>query len=164
MVANFTMANYQITATTNPANSGTITGAGNYNYGATAILTVTPNMNYVFVNWTENGTVVSTNPTYYFVVAGNRNLVANLMNMDGVEEADSDTFTIYPNPASDIVLINIENEISRCEIYSLSGHLVYTQSDCQKEMQINVGELPIGSYIIRIVSGDSVYTKGFIKH
>ena len=164
LVANFTMANYQIIATTNPANSGTITGTGNYNYGATAVLTVTPNTNYVFVNWTENGTVVSTSPTYYFVVAGNRNLVANLMNMDGIEETENDAFAIYPNPANDIVFINSEKEISSCEIYSLSGRLVYTKSDCQKEMQINVGELPIGSYIIRIVADDSVYTKRFVKH
>ncbi len=32
---------------------------------------------YAFVNWTENGTVVSTNPNYTFTVTGDRTLVAN---------------------------------------------------------------------------------------
>lgn len=77
LVANFTQNAYTITATANPVAGGTITGAGSYNYGATATLVASVNPGYTFTNWTENGTVVSTNATYSFTVNNSRTLVAN---------------------------------------------------------------------------------------
>ncbi|MBR0122218.1 MAG: hypothetical protein IJM12_00020 [Bacteroidales bacterium] len=57
-----------IMATVNPANSGTVTGAGTYEIGTTCTLTATANDGYTFINWTENGIVVSTTPTFSFTV------------------------------------------------------------------------------------------------
>ena len=59
---------YAITATANPADGGFITGAGNYLEGETCTLTATPNYGYIFGNWTKNGSIVSTSPTYVFTV------------------------------------------------------------------------------------------------
>ena len=53
------------------------TNSGNFNYGETCVLTATPNTGYHFVNWTENGTVVSSEASYGFTVTADRNLVAN---------------------------------------------------------------------------------------
>ncbi len=75
--ATFTLNSYAITASANPTAGGTVTGAGTYNHGSTASLTATANTGYTFVNWTENGQQVSTNPTYSFTVTGAKNLVAN---------------------------------------------------------------------------------------
>ncbi|MBR5712104.1 MAG: InlB B-repeat-containing protein [Lachnospiraceae bacterium] len=66
---------YTITATPN-STYGTVEGAGTYHKGAKATLTATPNNNCVFVNWTENGNVVSTDSTYTFEVTQNRTLIA----------------------------------------------------------------------------------------
>ena len=77
LVANFTQQSYTITATADPSNGGTVSGAGQYNHGASCTLTATANTGYTFSNWTENGNVVSTNASYTFTVDGNRNLVAN---------------------------------------------------------------------------------------
>ena len=77
LVANFTQKSYQVTATANPTNGGTVTGGGTYNHGATATLTATASEGYVFVNWTKNGTQVSTNATYSFTVTEAAALVAN---------------------------------------------------------------------------------------
>ena len=71
-----------VTATANPAEGGTVSGGGAYAEGTTCTLTATPNEGYVFVNWTENGEVVSTEATYSFTVTGNRDLVANFANGD----------------------------------------------------------------------------------
>ena len=68
-----------ITATANPTGSGTVSGSGNYSYGATCTLTATPNAGYYFLNWTENGTVVSYDASYSFTVNDDRNLVANFI-------------------------------------------------------------------------------------
>ena len=68
---------YSITATVNPNNSGTITGAGSYSSGTTCTVTAIPNEGYVFVNWTEDEEIVSTDAAYTFTVTGDRDLVAN---------------------------------------------------------------------------------------
>ena len=70
---------YNVTATANPTNGGTITGTGTYNQGQTCVLTASASTGYSFTNWTENGTVVSTNASYSFTVTGNRTLVANFI-------------------------------------------------------------------------------------
>ncbi len=80
LVANFeeiTPTKYNVTATANPVNAGTISGAGTYNKNTTVTLTATPNEGYNFINWTENGNVISTNTKLTFTITGNRTLVAN---------------------------------------------------------------------------------------
>lgn len=75
-VANFT-SSYTISASPNPIGGGSISGAGTYTYGDSCTLTATSNTGYGFSNWTENGSVVSSNSSYTFTVSGNRTLVAN---------------------------------------------------------------------------------------
>jgi len=77
LIANFEIQLFNIAASVNPNNVGSISGTGNYNYGETCNLTATTETGYDFVNWTENGTQVSTNANYSFTVTENRNLVAN---------------------------------------------------------------------------------------
>ncbi|NLX92086.1 MAG: copper amine oxidase N-terminal domain-containing protein, partial [Firmicutes bacterium] len=68
---------YLIQVSANPAAGGTVTGYGIYKYGNNITVTATPNNGYMFDNWSENGTVVSTNTAYTFNVTGNRKLTAN---------------------------------------------------------------------------------------
>ncbi len=66
-----------ITATADPAEGGTIEGAGNHFPGLEATLTATANTGYTFQNWTKNGTVVSTNAAYTFTVNEAESYVAH---------------------------------------------------------------------------------------
>ena len=68
---------YNINVSASPAAGGSVSGGGNWNAGAPATVTASANSGYRFVNWTENGTVVSTYSTYPFTVGASRNLVAN---------------------------------------------------------------------------------------
>ncbi|MCQ2308280.1 MAG: leucine-rich repeat protein [Bacteroidales bacterium] len=77
LVANFAIQTFEIVASVNNSDCGTVTGGGTFDYGATATLTATPNTGYTFINWTENGVEVSTDAEYSFTVEANRNLVAN---------------------------------------------------------------------------------------
>ena len=77
LVANFTLNTYSITATADPTNGGTVSGAGTYDHGASCTLTATANTGYTFVNWTKNGTQVSTNTTYSFTVTESATYVAH---------------------------------------------------------------------------------------
>lgn len=70
------------------ATNGTVNGAGEYEQGATATLTATPNDGFVFVNWTKGGEEVSTETTYTFTVTEAVELVANF------EKAQEETHTV----------------------------------------------------------------------
>jgi hypothetical protein len=80
LVANFELSAggpYTITATCNPAEAGTVTGAGTFNAGETCTLTATPNEGYYFLNWTKDGVEVGTLETYTFTVTEDAEYVAN---------------------------------------------------------------------------------------
>ena len=97
LVANFSQQtqSYTVSVSANPANGGTVTGGGTYNEGQSCTVTATPNTNYTFTNWTENGTVVSTNASYSFTVNANHTLVANFTYVP-----QTYTVSVSANPAN----------------------------------------------------------------
>jgi len=68
-----------IKANADPLAAGTVTGDGIYATSANVVLEAHPNPGYVFLNWTENETPVSTSPTYSFTSSASRTLVANFI-------------------------------------------------------------------------------------
>ena len=70
-------AGFKVTASVNPAEGGTVEGAGTYSSGATVNLTASAANGYRFVNWTQSGVEVSTSAVYTFTASGNRELTAN---------------------------------------------------------------------------------------
>ena len=67
-----------ITVAATPTEGGSVTGGGSYEGGGvTCTLTANANHDYCFLNWTEDGEVVSSDAEYTFTVAGDRSLVAN---------------------------------------------------------------------------------------
>jgi len=87
----FTPDTYVITLEAIPGDGGTLTGGGTYVSGATATITAEAVENYEFINWTENGTVISTNSVYSFTVTGDRTLEANF-------ELITNLLTVIANP------------------------------------------------------------------
>lgn len=75
--AHFITQILNIIATVEPEVGGTVAGAGVYNYGDPVVLTAIPQGVFEFLNWTENGVEVSTQPTYSFTAYNDRNLVAH---------------------------------------------------------------------------------------
>ena len=92
-VAHFQTQSYSITATAEPSDAGSVSGGGNFTYGQTCNLTATANTGYVFANWTKNGTQVSTNPNYSFVVTESASYVAHF-------QEQSYTITATANPTN----------------------------------------------------------------
>ena len=90
----FEMCQSVITVLANPAEYGSVTGSGIYQGGGTCTVTATPNQGCFFAYWSENGLVVSNEPSYSFIVSGDRALVANFA-MDGIIDfADDNVKTI----------------------------------------------------------------------
>ena len=163
LVANFTMQTFQITATVDPAEGGTATGSGTYNYGDEVTITVETNEDWAFQNWTENGVVVAEEKTFTFISTANRNFVAHLMYTEGVGEQSGNKTLIYPNPVNNKLTIEAEQALGTVEIYNLMGALVYSQKDCANKVEINTSDLPTGIYFIRMTNDKTSEARRFVK-
>ena len=76
VVANFAPT-FNITAGVAVSGGGSISGAGSFVNGVAVALLAAPNAGYQFVNWVENGAVVSASSSYTFSASTNRALMAN---------------------------------------------------------------------------------------
>jgi hypothetical protein len=171
LVANFVLETYTITVTANPPAGGTVGGGGIYNYNQNCTVTATPNTGYDFVNWTENGSQVSSSATYSFVVNANRNLTANFELGTAYSEniiKDEDLLNLFPNPVSGST-INIEiNETLCTENHVISIYNVYgsLRSEFKNNndllLQVNVSSFGSGMYIMKYQSASHVISKTFI--
>ena len=57
-----------VIASADPPTAGTIEGAGEYHIGEQCTLTVTPAENIDFYGWEKDGQIISSNPSYTFIV------------------------------------------------------------------------------------------------
>lgn len=110
VVANFkrdSATTYSIAASVAPDGSGNVVGAGSYAAGDSVRLTATPSMGYAFVNWTENGSPVSSTNPYGFVVTANKALVANF-----TSNANPSGVAIAIDPTSASIAVNDTKQFS----------------------------------------------------
>ena len=131
LVANFGVP-ITITATANPEEGGIVSGGGYYGQSHTCTLTATANDKYVFLNWTKNGTIVSSLPTYSFTVNTDAEYVANFQRVsngivigDGISTSYSlPSYTYYPYYLSQQIYtadeIGMECDISSVAFYNTS--------------------------------------------
>ena len=79
LIAHFNMTTtpFEVTVSANPEEGGTVSGGGSYTLNTPVTVTAEPNPDFLFVKWTENGNVISTDPEYSFSMLGPRNLVAH---------------------------------------------------------------------------------------
>ncbi len=154
---------YTITATVDPVEGGTVFGAGTYEYGSQATLKVIPNENYTFMNWSENGIVVSEELEYSFTVTGDRDLVATLLFYDGLGEQTNINITLFPNPVSNKLTIEASEAIDHIEIFNTVGAMVFSQKNCTDKVEIHTTDLQAGTYLIRLTTQNATEVRKFVK-
>jgi uncharacterized repeat protein (TIGR01451 family) len=80
---------------------------------------------------------------------------------------DKNTLSIYPNPASDFLNIellgNTLNSNFEIEIYALNSQLVKHQILKNNKTQIQISDLNSGMYYIKIKNGNHSYMSKFVK-
>ena len=112
---------------------GTVSGGGLEEIGFFHFLEAVPNPGYVFLCWMEDGRVVSTDPDYDFIVAGDRHLVACFSGL-GVDEYDE------------------EATVLGVEIFTLNG--VKLES---------IKENVHGIYLLRLITDKGIVTKKIVR-
>lgn len=78
---------------------------------------------------------------------GSDSLNCDLFSSYNSPEPESVSLNVYPNPATESIIVESSWEIDRIEMYSMDGRLMLTTSDSI----LNCSELDEGLYIIRIV-------------
>ena len=94
-----------ITLMSNPAEGGTLSGAGYYGQGQPCTITATANDGYAFVCWTLDGTTVSNLPTYTFTVTDEAEYVANFAEGSSICTVYFDLFDLYGDGWNDNYLV-----------------------------------------------------------
>ena len=122
---------FSIVAVASPMYGGIISGDGMYDHGTSCDLTAIPNINYSFVNWTENDEVVSNDMVYSFSVENSRIISANFVEDFDCEDffheedtivCDADSFYWHGNNYTESgVYYDILQTVHGCDsIYKLS--------------------------------------------
>lgn len=79
--------------------------------------------------------------------------------------ASDDDIVIYPNPASEMIhLKNIyKSEILQLTLYDQLGRVCLIQNEFESCLDLDISNLPNGTYLLRILTANSVVTKRIIK-
>jgi photosystem II stability/assembly factor-like uncharacterized protein len=161
---------YNVSATANPPEGGTVDGVGDYTQGQTATLTAIPNEGYEFVNWTDTlGAVLSTDTAYSFTVLGSIELVANFQLINSVTSSYGTGITLYPNPTSGFVMVNFQQVKAYSnvvfEVFSIHGPKLLSKPINLEQSTVNISSLPSGMYLYRFTAdGLTIKTGKFINH
>lgn len=80
LTADFIAYNYQLTLVVAPTGTGWVTGGGNYAPGELVTVSALPGPGFIFLNWTLNNAIISTQPSFQFTMpASNVTLIANFV-------------------------------------------------------------------------------------
>ena len=91
--------------------------------------------------------------------------VSEPQNALSISEARLLAFEMYPNPAADIVNIQLPSGTSEAQvgIFDYTGRLVSSQKVTASDQKVNVNDLATGMYMIRVTSQDKIGAQRFIK-
>lgn len=146
-------SNFTVTTASSPTVGGTTTGSGTYASAANVTVTATANTGYNFVNWTENGSAVSTSATYTFSISANRNLVANFTAIStGLEEALNSNvlLSLFPNPANDRLFVKGITNKTVAKLYDVTGNLISEFKISNDENSYDIQNLSPSIYFLVI--------------
>ncbi|WP_147278504.1 T9SS type A sorting domain-containing protein, partial [Marinirhabdus gelatinilytica] len=152
-----------------PTMGGTATASVTSPAGFTSVTFYTaPDENAVetdltLVDWFDNQCVpgvdasipVTAGQAYYVYVANHEGITDIVIDGDfflGVGDAVVDGFTYYPNPANDEITLDAgTRSIETATIYNILGQTVVEQTVGAPSTQLNVANLTVGTYILKVL-------------
>jgi 1,4-alpha-glucan branching enzyme len=82
-------------------------------------------------------------------------------------EKHEGSLRFFPNPASDVLRIVLPDDlqVEQVQLTNMHGQMLNmnTTNDHAGQLSINVGHLPQGLYVIRLMAGNAIYTGKIIK-
>lgn len=82
----------------------------------------------------------------------------------GVEQVESSTIEVFPNPATDhLIITNSTSSVLQYKIFDMSGNEVLQDKIFKAKTTIDISSLKIGNYIIQFANGEVSYSLKFLK-
>ena len=111
-------------------------------------MTIIRNEDWAFLNWTEDGEVVSEEFEYTFIATKNRNLIAHFLYTEGIGE-NSIAAKVYPNPTKGEFTLEGES-LSHVRIVNAYGQTVYNADLEGNQVRIDLSHMTKGIYMMHI--------------
>ena len=151
---------YTVNVEAIPPEGGVVSGGGQYQYGETATLSADPNPGWQFVRWCQynqagNWVYCTNQPTVNIKVTKNEVWKAEFQAIStNISEINSADVKIYPNPATNTVIISAKEIIPQTiTVMNLMGQKQNISFRKQgNNIVINVCNLTPGIYILQIKS------------
>ena len=78
------------------------------------------------------------------------------------EQSDSFNFSVYPNPATDEITIEC-NQNATVQLLTIEGQPMRTIQNTGKKMTVGLDGIPAGVYIVKAMTGNGIMIRKFIK-
>ncbi len=143
--------------------------------GQTATLSASGASTYTWNNGSNSSSIVvtpTTNTTYTLNGSNSPCVAAQITITQSVsvctsidEPVFNNAFNIYPNPASEILNVQLEmlNEATTVSIINALGEVVLTENTTSNNSTLKINNLTSGVYFIKVESKNGSSTKKFIK-
>jgi len=115
----------------------------------------TPGNTLVVGIWKYGSTIPTTTNSQFKIAAYDASL--------SLEDNVIDGFSMYPNPANEILYFKANNTIDAISIYNMFGQEVLKVNASQTDVQVNLTELNAGAYIVKVQSGNQIGAYNLIK-
>ena len=149
VTATFNLKQYNVSLSANPGAGGAVSGGGTYNHGDTVSVSATANPGYIFLNWTEGATVVSTTPNHSFAAAADRALVANFLEFNLAASASVNTSqALVGETITYTYRITNTGDVTFATISAIQGQ-VGAVSALAGELPPNATRTAIVTYVVR---------------
>lgn len=148
---------YTLTLVANPAQGGTVSGAGSYDVGEQVQIVATPADNFIFVKWTDaGGATLSTQATYtYTMPAADVTLTAVFELEDAVSHHELTAINVFPNPAGSNFTVTSGSLIKGITMFDITGKVVF--KDMPNNTEVHISEtFENGMYLLQIVTEQGV--------
>ena len=76
---------------------------------------------------------------------------------------DNANFTFYPNPVKDVLNLSYSENITKVQVINLLGQEVRTNSMDATQAQVDMSNLPSGTYLVKVTANDKMKTIKVIK-
>ena len=145
---------YQLTVIIDPGDGGSVEGAGEYAENEEVTLLATPSQDFIFLQWIDsNQQVMGTENHITIIMPGSDLIVTALFQstLNTSDFADPVAPLIYPNPASEMIIIETPEAIENITLIDLSGkQILRVYSGESGKIALPIGGLPSGVYLLEL--------------
>lgn len=79
----------------------------------------------------------------------------------------NEAVAVYPNPTDSQIMVVLEEEsmhgLANCKLYDINGVLIIEQNLFKKETEVDIGNVPVGVYLLKVFAGNDEFAKIIVK-